>query len=348
MFNALSAYKSRLEGECTCTQDVAHFLMEIVQLQGRVVRSYGRICHTMWMMIDEGLLLFTRPDGVFTSSYKTASHLVWVPDVACEESPTIKQLLVMIALAGDGSIIDEFEYPEIRIEVGLMIERIVFLRNDSGLHAYPPNDVPPSDSLDGYSSESLWAFGLLFSDSDATGYLSLVDFHLFIQGPDWRYSGHRWFKMESRLAIQPYAYYVLFVSRDYAEALSTDSSDKRHCLFIDEMHRSREFGAISYLIHEGIKNYDWEGSPYFNNKEAVESTLEVWRVILSHSDWKGLYKELCKDKYETCSEYSSWPKFCKEFEQADYQVMREGLHCLYDWVSVALDAAGGLYAYFMI
>ena len=82
MYNAVTAYNSLLEGECTCEQDVARFLVEIVELQGRVVKSYGRICFTLWMMLDDGLLLFTGPRSFYGAYEETTAHLVWVPDLA--------------------------------------------------------------------------------------------------------------------------------------------------------------------------------------------------------------------------------------------------------------------------
>ena len=347
MYNAVTAYNSLLEGECTCEQDVARFLVEIVELQGRVVKSYGRICFTLWMMLDDGLLLFTGPRSFYGAYEETTAHLVWVPDLACVESPSIQDCLALISHAKEGSIIDEYKCSLMRIEVGLQIERLVFLRNDAGLHAYPPPEVNPGDSLDGFRSKGMKAFGLVFSQSETTGYLSLLNFHLFLQGPDWRYSGHPWFKTEPRLAMQPYGYWVLFVSQDNAKVLSIDGSEQRYCLFFDEMHWSREFRAIEALFHKTFDAYDWENAPYYNSREALEPFLEVWRVILSCSDWKSLYEQLCKDTYTTLTEYTSWPKFCKEYEQANYLEMREALQYLYDWVSVALDAAGGVYAYYL-
>lgn len=347
MYNAVTACNSLLEGECTCEQDVARFLVEIVELQGRVVRSYGRMYDTLWMMLDDGLLLFTGPSNLFSAYHETTAHLVWVPDLACVESSYIQDCLASISHAEKGSVIDENTCPYMRIEVGLRVERLVFLCNDAGLHAYPPNEVNPSDSLDGYRSKGMKAFGLVFSQSETTGYLSLVNFHLFMQGPDWRYSGHPWFKMEPRLAMQPYGYYVLFVCQDNAKPLSIDGSEKRYCLFFDEMHRSWEFRAMEYLFHRAFDTYDWENAPYYNSREAIEPFLEVCRAILYCSDWKSLHEQLCKDKYTILTEYTSWPKFCKEYEQADYLVMREAVQYLYDWVSVALDAAGGVYMYYL-
>lgn len=344
MYNAITAYKSRLEGECTCKQDVARFLMEIVELPGRVIKSYGQIWDTFWMMIDEGLLLFTEPDDVFATSHATTAHLVWVADVTGEDSFPIHQFSGYVSLDDEHFCFDRLRTSTIR-EVGLRVERVISLRNDSGLHAYPPNEVPPSDSLDGFRSEGLQAFGLIFSQSVVTGYLSLENFHLFIQGPDWRYSDHPWFKMEPRLAMNPYGYYVLFASTDNAKVLSIDGSEKRFCLFTDGFLWSWEFRAMNYLIHEAIDTYDSEYQPYYNCRESVDPSLKIWRAILAHSDWKSLYKELLKDTYEISSPYTSWPKFCKEFEQADYLEVRESLQYLYDWVSTALDAAGGVYAY---
>lgn len=80
MYNAITACNSRLEGACTCTHDVVQFLMEIVQLQGRDIKSYGKIGDAQWMIVDDGLLLFTGPDNVFSTFHATTAHLVWIAD----------------------------------------------------------------------------------------------------------------------------------------------------------------------------------------------------------------------------------------------------------------------------
>ncbi|MDX9983537.1 hypothetical protein [Sphaerochaeta sp.] len=347
MFNAITASESRLEGACTCTHDVARFLMEIVELQGRVIKCYGRIGDTQWMIVDDGLLLSTGPDNVFSTFHDTTAHLVWIEDAAGEESFTIEQLLDWSFPAGDGSIIDTLRSLKITINVGLRVERVISLCTDSGLHAFPPNEVPVSDSLDGYWSKGLHAFGLVFFQSSVTGYLCLETLHLFIQGLDWRYSGHPWFKMDPRLAMPPYTEYVLFVGQDDAKVLSIDGNEKRYCLCLDLMFGSFERWATGKLFHHAFKTSDWENEPYYNSKESLISSLKVWRAILAHRDWKTLYVELCKDTYEPYSEYATWPKLFKEFEQADFLEVREAIQCLYDWVSAALDAAGGVYAYFV-
>ena len=102
MFNAITVSESRLEGACTCTHDVARFLMEIVELQGRVIKCYGRIGDTQWMIVDDGLLLSTGPDNVFSTFHDTTAHLVWIEDAAGEESFTIEQLLDWSFPVGDG------------------------------------------------------------------------------------------------------------------------------------------------------------------------------------------------------------------------------------------------------
>jgi len=101
------------------------------------------------------------------------------------------------------------------------------------------------------------------------------------------------------------------------------------------------------LFSYALVAYNCGYESYYNSKESLISSLKVWRAILAHRDWKTLYVELCKDTYEPYSEYATWPKLFKEFEQADFLEVREAIQCLYDWVSAALDAAGGVYAYFV-
>lgn len=149
------------------------------------------------------------------------------------------------------------------------------------------------------------------------------------------------------MAMPPYTEYVLFVGQDDAKVLSIDGNEKRYCLCLDLMFGSFERWATGKLFHHAFKTSDWENEPYYNSKESLNSSLKIWRAILAHRDWKTLYVELCKDTYEPYSEYATWPKLFKEFEQADFLEVREAIQCLYDWVSTALDAAGGVYAYFV-
>jgi hypothetical protein len=347
---------------CTCPQDFARFLIEKVQLEGRLVKAHGGLhCYPLqddnlenpeeppyydliWMLADEGLLLFRGSLALNANFERRPRKLIWIPDLRCEDPFAVQQFFQGISLAHEGRITESRENRDTKQEIGLRVNRIVYLQKDLSLHAFPLEEIPEKDLLASYSSEQLFSLGLFFAKEGYTGYLDLVDFDLFVQGPDWRYSRHRCFKKEPRLATKSYSYLLLIASKDISKPLISDGSEQRECLFLNMLAHNGT-AAVEHLMAMTMKTGSSRYELQFNPRQEIEPKLEIWRVILAQDSWESLFEILCKPDYENHTLRSTWLCFFNYFHRANYTLMKETLKYLLDWVEQAMDTAEGVSAY---
>lgn len=348
--------------ECSSYRELAHVLVQEVNLEGRCIKAHGRsrlleplvapdeqpseggVTDVTWFLIDEGLLLVQWPFDSWQGGFlRDKPFVLWISDVGKDGSPLVESCLQSIEMAKIGRVTEGYEKTHVKQNVNLRVDSILLLQDDLNLYAYPLEETPEEHLLDDIRSDKLQSLGIRFAESGYTGYLDLYHCDLFVQGPSWRYSRFPWFKREPILSTQAHAYMVL-VAGEERSALACDGSEKRECLFIGQF-AGYVIDVIQRLVFRFATFGDWPYELYFNPREVWQDAMDNWRVILEHNDWEGLFETLCKPDYEKHTVETSWLYLFNDNYRSDYGMMKEALRYLFDWVEQVLETEEGVTTY---
>mgnify|MGYP000312490048 CR=1 FL=1 len=363
MKNAIATDKLQNWINFDSVEELLQFLCEDMHLVGRMLKAHGVLTvdtllvfrhmryrgdtkrELIWIMIDDGLLLFEWERAWTFDAYHSFSQpsVLWIPDYEKDNSPLAEFCRFSISIAEKGRISKEYRKGNIKQEIGLHINEILFLRDDLGLYAIPFDEFPDEYFLDGISSYPMRALGFLFRESNDTGFLDLINCELFIQGPEWQYSRSFWFKKEPQLATGLYAYFILLAG-DPKGWIDCDSDYDHECIFI-KYHNGPVETIIFDLVNCAALVGGMPFEVWFTPQEDWKQAMKDWRLILQAESWEDLFVSLSYIDREDYYLDRHWKRFTHRYKTVDLSIVKQAVRYLYEWVEYIIDIYGGISTY---
>lgn len=362
MKNAIAMPMYHQWRDCSSLQNLAHVLLHEIRLEGRRINAHGRsrikeslvalsgqaggsgVIDINWLLIDKGILLvkwpFNQSKGGFLRNHPS---VLWIADIKNDGSPLVEACLRSIAVATVGRVTEGFEKNFVKQEVNQQVDSVVLLQDDLNLYAFPLEETPEEHLLHDVSSGKLRALGIEFSENGYTGYFDLYYCDLFVQGPHWCYSRFPWIKRDPVLSTKAYAYMVLMAGKE-CSPLACDGSESRECLMLEQFDGT-VVETIHLLVFRAVKMGDWPYETFFNPRQVWEQAMEDWQVFLQHDDWEGVFEVLCNPDYSQHTMDTTWLYLVNSCYRAEYDLMKEALEYLCDWLTRVLETEEGVTTY---